>query len=108
MGFFRLIYFSALSGALAGLIAWGISAVIGAVLETGSAGWFADALILLVFAISLAPFLLVQLDRFSGRTFRWATFGAGILIAIISAFVAILYCGFSAFMWPKIHLCCTG
>jgi MFS family permease len=89
MGFFRLIYFSALSGALAGLIAWGISAVIGAVWETGSAGWFADALVLLVFAISLAPFLLVQLDRFSGRTFRWATLGTGILIAILSALIAI-------------------
>jgi hypothetical protein len=88
MDFLRLIYFSSLSGALAGLVAWGIQAVVGAAIQTSAAGWAADTLLLGLVAVLLIPFLLVQLDRFSGRSFRWRTIGLGVLIAISSALIA--------------------
>ena len=90
MDFFRLIYFSSLSGALAGLMAWGVNAMIGAIVETPSAAWMADAILLGLVAVLLIPFLLAQLDRYSGRSFRWGTLWIGVLIAILSALIASL------------------
>src|SRR5215510_5684410 len=90
MVFFRLLYFSALCGALAGLLAWGTNALISATVEAASAAWVADAIVASLFAILLAPFLFVQLDRFSGKSFRWSAVGIGILIALASAAATIL------------------
>ncbi|HEX3437322.1 MAG TPA: FHA domain-containing protein [Pseudacidobacterium sp.] len=75
---------------MAGLAAWGTNALISAAVESASAEWLADAILILVLALLLTPFLFVQLDRFSGRSFRWKTIGAGILIAIAAAAISIL------------------
>jgi hypothetical protein len=89
MGFLRLLYFSALSGALAGLVAWGTDALISAVIEAPHVGWMADAIVIMLFALFLSPVLFVQMDRFSGRVFRWNAIGLGVLVAILSAGVAV-------------------
>jgi hypothetical protein len=90
MGFLRLLYFSALSGALAGLVAWGANALISATVEMASVDWTADGILVLLFALFLTPFLFAQMDRFSGRPFRWAAVGIGLLIALVTAAVIIL------------------
>jgi hypothetical protein len=97
MSFLRLLYFSALSGAIAGLFAWGASVLVGAVIETQHADWMGDNLVVLSLSLLLAPFLFVQMDRFSGRKFRWVAIGMGILIAMIPAAIA------SAVLWLLRH-----
>jgi hypothetical protein len=89
MSFLRFLYFSALSGALAGLVAWGTDALISTTVEMAHVGWMADAIVILLFALFLTPFLFVQLDRFSGRSFRWVSIGVGVLVAVLSAAIAV-------------------
>jgi hypothetical protein len=89
MAFLRLLYFSALSGALAGLVAWGTNALLSAAIETTSVDWTADGIIVLLLALFLAPFLFTQMDRFAGRPFRWGAIGIGIVVAVVSAAFAI-------------------
>lgn len=84
MVFARLLYFFALSGALAGLAAWVEDALLGAVIETSRAAWAADTLVVFLLALMLAPLLFVELDRVSGRPLRWKTIGAGIGVAVLS------------------------
>lgn len=90
MGFLRLLYFSALSGALAGLVAWGANSLISAAMDASSGDWIADAIVVLLFALFLVPFLFALMDRFSGRPFRWAAVGLGILVALVSASIVVL------------------
>jgi hypothetical protein len=89
MGFIRFLYVSALSGALAGLVAWGIDTLISTTVEMAHGGWTADAIVITLFALFLTPFLFAQMDRFSGRSFRWASIGVGVAVAVLSAAIAI-------------------
>lgn len=88
MTFFRLLYFLALTGALAGLLGAGANSLIGSMIENAPGEWLADSIVIFLLSLFLTPLLLWQLERFSGKIPTLKIVGIGMLIAIGTSTVA--------------------
>lgn len=93
MTFYRLLYFLALTGALAGLLGAGTNSLVASMIVNAPGEWLADSLVVLILALFLAPLLLLQLERFSGKNSVARTIGIGVLIAVVTGVLsaAVLY-----------------
>lgn len=93
MTFYRLLYFLALTGALAGLLGAGTNSLVASMIVNAPGEWLADSLVVLILAFFLAPLLLLQLERFSGKSSVGRTIGIGVLIAVVTGILsaAVLY-----------------
>lgn len=85
MTFFRLLYFLALTGALAGLLGAGANSLVGSMIGNAPGEWLADSVIVLLLSLFLTPLLLFQLERFSGKSPSIRPVWIGLLIAIGTA-----------------------
>ena len=90
MSLFRNTYFSTLSGALAGLLAWGASSLLLVSFGPSQGAWIPDAVVLCLLGAFLATSVFVYMDFTASRRMRWAGVGWGLLIGCASAAVTVL------------------
>jgi hypothetical protein len=99
MDLYRNLYFSALTGGLAGLFAWGIASLVFVGLGPLHGAWIADAVLVCLLGTVLACSLFMWMDHASGKRMRWESVGWGLLLGLGAAVVAVL------FIWQlQIHI----
>ncbi len=82
MSIYRGVYFSALTGAIGGLLAWALAALITSRLTTSRHEWLPDALVLVCFGVFVGGLLFAHLDRAAGKRIRGKNIWYGTLLGL--------------------------
>lgn len=90
MSLYKNIYFAALTGALAGILTWGVSSLVLIALDVKQGLWIPDATAVSLLGFLLAVFVFRYMDHAAGKSMRWETLGWGLLYGVGSAIVAVL------------------
>ena len=88
MDLYRNLYFSALTGGLAGLFAWGLGGLVFVGLGVQPGLWSSDAILSCLLGTVLACSLFVWMNHAAGKRMGWESIGWGLLLGGGSAAVA--------------------